>query len=125
MSNQMSVAQTPNEPIRVQVGDIAVTDTRIHTPLGSWPLLGTTWTMNNQTFVTESIPAWAIVCAIVFFIFCLLGLLFLLVKERRLHGAVQVGVQGPGLSYSTYIPVYNEMAVHQISRNVDWVRYQV
>src|SRR5437660_9057910 len=104
MSNEMSLAPTSNEPIRVQFGDLAVTDTRVHTPAGSWPLQGTTWTMSNQTFVSESIPAWAIVCAIVFFIFCLLGLLFLLVKERELHGAVQVGVQGPGLSYSTYIP---------------------
>src|SRR5437660_12027608 len=111
MSNQMSVAPTPDEPIRVQVGDIAVTDVRIHTPAGSWPLQGTTWTMTNQTFVTESIPAWAIICTIVFFIFCLLGLLFLLVKERRVNGAVQVSVAGPGFSHSTYIPAYNEMAV--------------
>jgi hypothetical protein len=57
MSNQMSLAPTPNEPIRVQVGDIAVTDTRVDTPVGSWSLQGTTWTMSNETFVSESIPA--------------------------------------------------------------------
>ncbi len=78
----MSLASTPSEPIRVQLGDIGVTDTRVHTPVGSYPLRGTTWTVSNQTFVTQGIPAWAIVLAIVFFIFCLLGLLFLLVKER-------------------------------------------
>jgi len=124
MSDSMSLASNPYEPIRVQLGDIGVTDTRVHTPVGSYPLRGTTWTVSNQTFVTQGIPAWAIVLAIVFFIFCLLGLLFLLVKERRVNGAVQVSVAGPGFSHSTYIPVYNEMAVFQVSRQVDWIRYQ-
>jgi len=121
----MSLATPGYEPVRVQLGDIAVTDTQVHTPVGSFALRGTTWTVSNQTFVTQGIPAWAIVLAIVFFIFCLLGLLFLLVKERRVNGAVQVSVAGPGFSYSTYIPVYNEMAVFQVSRQVDWIRYQV
>jgi len=120
----MSLAVQGHEPVRVQIGEIAVTDTRVHTPIGSYPLRGTTWTMSNQTFVTQGIPAWAIVLAIVFFIFCLLGLLFLLVKERRVNGAVQVSVVGPGFSYSTSIPVYNELAVFQVSRQVDWIRYQ-
>ncbi len=58
-------------------------------------------------------------------IFCLLGLLFLLVKERRVNGSAQVAVQGPGFAYSTYIPVYNEVAIYNINRNVDWIRGQV
>ena len=85
----MSLAHPQQEPIRLTVGQIAVTDTQVHTPIGAYPLRGTTWTVSNQTFVTSSIPGWAIVLAIVFFIFCLLGLLFLLVKERRISGAVQ------------------------------------
>lgn len=121
----MSLATPGYEQVRVQLGDIAVSDTRVHTPFGSWPLQGTTWMVTNQTYVTESIPAWAIVCAIVFFIFCLLGLLFLLVKERKLFGAMQVSVQGPGLSYSTYIPVYNQIAIYGINNSVDWIRAQV
>jgi hypothetical protein len=121
----MSLATPAYEPVRFQLGEIAVADTRVHTPVGSYPLRGTTWTVSNQTFVTQGIPAWAIVLAIVFFIFCLLGLLFLLVKERRVNGVVQVSVVGPGFSYSTYIPVYNEMAVFEVSRQVDWIRYQV
>src|SRR5712692_6888264 len=121
----MSLATPGYEPVRVQLGDIAVTDTHVHTPVGSFALRGTAWTVSNQTFVTQGIPAWAIVLAIVFFIFCLLGLLFLLVKERRDNGEVQVSVAGPGFSHSTYIPVYNEMAVFQVSRQVDWIRHQV
>jgi hypothetical protein len=121
----MSLATAGHEQVRVQLGDIAVTDTRVHTPVGSYPLRGTTWIVTNQTYLTESIPAWAIVCAIIFFLFCLLGLLFLLVKERKLFGAMQVSVQGPGLSYSTYIPVYNQAAIYQINTNVDLIRAQV
>jgi len=122
----MSLSNPPQyAPVRVQLGQIACTDTHVITPAGTYPLKGTTWTVSNQTFVTSAIPAWAIICAILFFIFCLLGLLFLLVKERRVNGAVQVGVQGPGLSFSTYIPVSSEFAVFQISNSVDTIRTQV
>ena len=122
----MSLANPPQyAPIRVQLGQIACTDTHVITPAGTYPLKGTIWTVSNQTFVTSAIPAWAIICAILFFIFCLLGLLFLLVKERRVNGAVQVAVQGPGLSFSTYIPVNSEFAVFQISNSVDVIRTQV
>lgn len=121
----MSLAPQDYEPFRVQLGDISVSDTRVQTPYGRFPLAGTTWMVTNQTYVTESIPAWAIVCAILFFIFCLLGLLFLLVKERKLYGAMQVSVQGPGLSHSTYIPVYTQAAIYAINSNVDWIRGRV
>lgn len=121
----MSLAPQDYEPVRVQLGDISVSDTRVQTPYGRFPLAGTTWMVTNQTYVTESIPAWAIVCAILFFIFCLLGLLFLLVKERKLYGAMQVSVQGPGLAHSTYIPVYTQAAIYAINSNVDWIRGRV
>ena len=55
----------------------------------------------------------------------LLGLLFLLVKERRLYGSMQVSIQGPGLSHSTYIPVNGEIQIFQINNSVDWIRGQV
>jgi hypothetical protein len=122
----MSLVNPPQyEPIRVQLGQIACTDTRVHTPIGSYPLAGTTWTVTNQSYLTESIPAWAIVAAIVFFIFCLLGLLFLLVKERRITGSVQVSVQGPGFAYSSLIPANSEMALYQVTERVNWIRAQV
>jgi hypothetical protein len=122
----MSLTTPPQyEPIRVQLGQIACTDTRVHTPIGSYPLAGTTWTVTNQSYLSESIPAWAIVAAIVFFIFCLLGLLFLLVKERRITGSVQVSVQGPGFAYSSLIPANSEMALYQVTERVNWIRAQV
>lgn len=121
----MSLAPQDYEPVRTRLGNLSVSDTRIQTPYGTFPLAGTTWMVTNQAYVTESIPAWAIVLAIIFFVFCLLGLLFLLVKERRLYGAMQVSVQGPGLSHSTYIPVNNEFQIFQINQSVDWIRGQV
>lgn len=121
----MSLVPQDYEPVQVRLGDISVSDTRVQTPYGAYPLRGTTWLVTNQTYVTESIPAWAIVLAIIFFVFCLLGLLFLLVKERRLYGALQVSVQGPGLWYSTYIPVTNEPQIFHVNNSVDWIRGQV
>ncbi len=121
----MDLAMQGYEPVRVRLGDISVSDTRIQVPYGTYPLAGTTWMVTNQTYVTESIPTWAIVMAILTFLLCLLGLLFLLVKERRLYGAMQVSLQGPGLSHSTYIPVSNEFQTFQINNSVDWIRGQV
>jgi hypothetical protein len=121
----MSLTTPQYEPIRIHVGQIACTDTQVHTPVGSYPLAGTTWTVTNQSYITESIPAWAIVLAIIFFVFCLLGLLFFLVKERRTRGSVQVSVQGPGSFYSSVIPVYNETAIYGITEQVNWIRGHV
>lgn len=113
------------EPVRVRLGDISVSDSRIQLPYGTYPLAGTTWMVTNQTYVTESIPGWAVVMAILTFLLCLLGLLFLLVKERRLYGAMQVSVQGPGLSHSTYIPINSDLQIFQVNSTVDWIRGQV
>ena len=121
----MNLAMQGYEPVRVRLGDISVSDSRIQLPYGTYPLAGTTWMVTNQTYVTESIPGWAIVMAILTFLLCLLGLLFLLVKERRLYGAMQVSVQGPGLSHSTYIPINNDLQIFQINSTVDWIRGQV
>ena len=120
-----NLAMQGYEPVRVRLGDIAVSDSRIQLPYGTYPLGGTTWMVTNQTYVTDSIPAWAIIMAILTVLLCLIGLLFLLVRERRFYGAIQVSVQGPGLSHSTYIPVGNELQIFQINNSVDWIRGQV
>ena len=72
--------------------------------------------------MTESIPAWAIVCAIIFFIFCLLGLLFLLIKERKTQGFVQVSVQGHGVFHATQVPVSSPAQVMDIEQRVNYCR---
>ena len=86
MSIPTSGVPPPSEPVLVTVGDMTVTEHWVLTPSGAFPLAGTAWTVTNQTITTERIPAWAIVFTILFLLFCLLGLLFLLVKERVLQG---------------------------------------
>lgn len=110
------------EALLVTMGDIGVSASWVVTPGGSHPLAGTQWMMSNNSQTTESIPAWAIVMAILFFVFCLLGLLFLLVKERRTVGYVQVSVQGPSLYYATQIPVYSMAAVSDVEQRLNYVR---
>jgi hypothetical protein len=90
-------------PVLVQVGDIQVTQFHVVTPNGTYPLDRTTWVVTDYTTYTEAIPPYAIVLAVVFAFACLLGLLFLLIKERRPQGFVLVSVQGPGFSHATQL----------------------
>lgn len=106
----------------VTVGDMACTQFHVITPGGTYPLAGTTWIMTNNTVTTESIPGYAIVLAIVFFVFCLLGLLFLLIKDRRTQGAVSVSVQGPGLYHVTQIPVSSVLQIGETENRVNYIR---
>ncbi|HEV2032845.1 MAG TPA: hypothetical protein VGU71_01385 [Candidatus Dormibacteraeota bacterium] len=112
----------PAGPVLVTVGDMACTQTSVITPTGAYPLAGTTWIVANNTVTTESIPAYAIVMAIIFFLFCLLGLLFLLIKERKTQGYVQVSVQGPGVFHATQVPVSSPAQILDIEQRVNYVR---
>ncbi|MGX9295812.1 hypothetical protein [Tsukamurella paurometabola] len=73
---------------------------------------------------TRAIPTWAIVLAIVgAFVVCLFSLFFLLAKEDRTQGFVQVSVIGPeGRSYTTSVPVYSPFAVKDIYDRVNYAR---
>jgi hypothetical protein len=66
----------------------------------------------------SKIPSWAIICAIAFAIFCLIGLLFLVVKERTTTGYVEVSVHSGDLYHKTQIPVTDPMQVQQIRQLV-------
>jgi hypothetical protein len=114
--------QPATAPVLLTVGDLACTQFHVITPAGTYPLGGTTWIVSNNTTTTESIPTYAIVLAIVFFVFCLLGLLFLLIKERRTHGFMTVTVQGPGLFHATQVPVSNPAQVAGIEAQVNYIR---
>ena len=91
-------------------------------PNGRWPLARTVWVVQNNTTTTEAIPTWAIVMAVLFFLVCLLGLLFLLVKERRTTGWVTVSVQGEGTYHSTQVPVSAPEVVSDIESRVGYIR---
>lgn len=118
----MSSGYEQAEQTLVTIGDIIVTPTWVITPTGRRPRREVSLSVTPMYQTTQAIPTWAIVCAIVFFVFCLLGLLFLLVKEDRTTGQVQVTVQGQGFLHVCYIPVSSMLQVHDIIARVDYVR---
>jgi len=112
----------PGEQTMVTIGDISVTSTTVYTPSGSRPLGEVQWTFTDMSQTSQAIPTWAIVCAVVFFLLCFLGLLFLLAKEDKTAGSVQVTVHGQGFVHTTTIPVSSLAQVADINARVNYVR---
>ncbi len=102
----------------VTIGDIGVTTDLIVTPNGNAPLAGSRWIVLDQSRTERKIPTWAIVLAIIFALACLLGLLFLLVKEDRTTGYVEVSVMSGSLNHVTQIPIRNEGEIAQVRQRV-------
>jgi hypothetical protein len=110
-------------PVIVQVGEIGVTSTIVHTPAGDIPLAGSTWQVSDYWYSEQRIPRWAIAAAIGGF--CLLtvfSLLFLLVKETVARGTVQVMVTNGTQQYVARIPVTTQEQVSFINQQVNYVR---
>ncbi len=112
----------PVEPFLVTIGDVGVGQTTVVTPSGSAPVAQSTFQFTDLSVTRESIPTWAVVCAVVFFVFCFLGLLFLLAKERRTEGFVQIVVQGPRLLHTTQLPVWSQEQVWDYNQRVNYAR---
>lgn len=101
------------EPQLATVGDISITQHWIYTPTGPHPIRGSIWTVTDMSHYEERISTAGVVLAILFVWICLLGLLFLLMKDRRLVGYLQVTVQGNGFHHSTMVPAAAFASVHQ------------
>jgi len=107
----------------VQIAEIAVTSTTIHTPTGNLPLAGSQWQVSDYWFSQQRIPRWAIVVAIAgFCVLTVFSLLFLLVKETVTLGTVQVTVTSGPLQYVARIPVTDQATVTAINQQVNYVR---
>ena len=102
------------EQFFLTIGDIGLTRDAIVTPNGTAPLKGSQWIVADQTTTAQKIPTYAIVLAVVFAIFCLLGLLFLLLKEEVTTGYVLVTVRSGDLYYSCQIPCGNQQAITSV-----------
>ncbi|MFV2198531.1 hypothetical protein [Nocardiopsis sp. LOL_012] len=114
---------TPDETLLTTIGDIAITQNLVITPAGRFPINSTVWTVTDMSRTETTTPAWAIVVAIlVFWWTCLLGLLFLLVKEHKTTGHIQVTVQGHGHYHATSIPVSHPAMSQQINEQVNYAR---
>ncbi|MFD0594177.1 hypothetical protein ACFQZ4_18310 [Catellatospora coxensis] len=110
-------------PVLVQLGEVSVSSTTIHTPSGEIPLRGSQWTVSDQWHSQQRIPAWAVVCAVVgFFLVCFLSLLFLLAKETRYSGTVQVLITNGPRQYVIRIPVTDQRVVAHIHAQVNYAR---
>ncbi|MGW2562937.1 hypothetical protein ACWCXB_27540 [Streptomyces sp. NPDC001514] len=111
----------PGVPLLV-LGDITVMPDAIVTPNGALPLKGAVWNATDMSRTEEHIPAHAVVLAIVFFLFCLLGLLFLLMKEKRTTGFVQITVSSGGRHHATMIPANGPDTIHWVMGQINYAR---
>lgn len=110
------------EPQLTTIGDIAISQYWISTPTGTHPIRGSVWTVTDMSRYEERISTAGIVLAIVFVWFCLLGLLFLLMKDRKMEGYIQVTVQGSGFYHSTIIPATSPQSVMIVHQMVNYAR---
>jgi len=123
-------AQTPPPPdpvapgpVIVQVGEIGVTSTVVHTPAGDIPLAGSTWQVNDYWHSEQKIPTWAIIAAIAgFCVLTVFSLLFLLVKVTVPRGTVQVTVTNGTRQYVARIPVTDQAQVAYVNQQVNYLR---
>ncbi|NNJ08066.1 hypothetical protein HHX38_28635 [Streptomyces sp. PKU-MA01144] len=111
----------PGAPL-LMIGDITVVQDSVVTPNGTLPLKGAVWNVTDLSRTEEKTPTHAIVLAVVFSVFCLLGLLFLLMKERRTTGFVQVGVAGGGRHHTTMIPATGPETLYWVMGQVGHAR---
>lgn len=99
------------EPYVASVADIGVTRHWVVTPRGAAPLAGSEWWIADRGAWSQQIPVWAIILAIVFFP---LGLLFLLCKESKWSGWLEVTVRSGALVHTAVlaVPSYEAQNAH-------------
>jgi hypothetical protein len=120
-STPVPAGETPDQdPYVLTIGDIGVTrDQRIVTPNGVGLLAGSTWIVQDMSQTTRDTPTWAVVlCVLTVLETFGLGLLFLLVKEQKTTGSVQVQVRNEKLFHITQMYVRSPMQVNQIQQQV-------
>ncbi|MFG3046653.1 hypothetical protein ACGFZR_17170 [Streptomyces sp. NPDC048241] len=115
-------APAPGGAPLLSLGDITVVGDQIITPAGTLPLRGAVWNATDFSHTEEKIPPHAIVLAILFFVFCLLGLFFLLMKEKKTTGYIQVSVTSAGRHHSTMIPAHRQDAFPAVMAQVAYAR---
>ncbi len=115
-------SQAPAEQFVLAIGDIHVSPNWVVTPSGTARLTGAQWFVVDQTRTERRIPTWAVVVAVIFALACLLGLLFLLVKEDQTTGYVQVSVRAGDLAHTTALPITDHQQVAYVQSQVAQAR---
>ncbi|WP_411105780.1 hypothetical protein [Streptomyces sp. cmx-4-9] len=106
----------------LSLGDITIAGDQIITPSGNMPLQGAMWNATDFSRTEEKIPTHAIVLAIVFALFCLIGLLFLLMKEKVTTGYIQITVTSGGRHHSTMIPAADAHSYAWVMTQINYAR---
>jgi len=101
-------------PVQFAIGDIGIAPPVILTPNCTMPLRGSQWIVRDMS--VEKTATVGIVLAILFFWVCLLGLLFLFMKETT--GYVEVQVQSGGRMHVTQLPVKGKPHVMMVRQQV-------
>ncbi len=109
-------------PILVTIGDISCTSKSVITPSSNHPIKDVVWSFEDMSVTSNVIPTWAIIFTILTVWFFLLGLLFLLAKETRTNGFVQVTVQGANFFHAARLPVTSPGQVAEINARVGFAR---
>ncbi|MEV7727529.1 hypothetical protein AB0P15_22680 [Streptomyces sp. NPDC087917] len=104
------------------LGEITIAGDLILTPSGAMPLRGAVWNAADFSRTERRIPAHAIVLAVVFSLFCLVGLLFLLMREKVTTGFVQVTVAGGGRYHATMVPATDPYTAQWVVGRVEVAR---
>ncbi|MFD3699961.1 hypothetical protein ACFWUZ_28215 [Streptomyces sp. NPDC058646] len=108
--------------VGLNLGDITIAGDQIITPSGTMPLRGAMWNATDFSRTEEKIPTHAIVLAIVFALFCLIGLLFLLMKEKVTTGYIQITVNSGGRHHSTMIPAADAHTYAWVMTQINYAR---
>ncbi|MEU9255301.1 hypothetical protein AB0D66_26035 [Streptomyces sp. NPDC048270] len=106
----------------MSLGDITIAGDQIITPSGTMPLRGAMWNATDFSRTEEKIPTHAIILAVIFFLFCLLGLLFLLMKEKKTTGYIQITVTSGGRHHSTMIPAQDQNTYPWVMSQLNFAR---
>jgi hypothetical protein len=110
------------ETILLTFGDISVSQNLVYMPSGAHPIRGSVWTVMDMSRTEEKISQTGIVLAFLFVWACFLGLLFLLMKDYKTTGYIQVIVQGKGFHHSTMIPASDQNATAMAQHMVAYAR---
>jgi len=105
-----------------KIGDIGISQYWVTTPNGPYPIRGSVWTVTDMTYQQESMSPAGVVLCILFIWVCLLGLLFLLMKDRRTVGYIQVTVSGSGFHYATMVPAFDRRSAGSVHQMVNYAR---
>ncbi len=115
--------QPASDPIVFSIGEISVSQHWVVTPDGNAPIAGSKWMLRDNTNEEIKVPTWAIVlCVLTALETCGLGLLFLLVKERKMTGTLEVSVRAGDLEYFTQIRPRMPKDVHDVTAKVSTAR---